>query len=48
MFAVNKWNKKTYRVVSVKDKTVMLQREDGSTFEIAKSEYQANYIEKSA
>jgi hypothetical protein len=34
--------------MEVKDSSVVLQREDGSQFEIAKSEYFSSYSEKSA
>lgn len=46
MLALNKWNKKTYKVLEVTDKAVTLQREDGSQFTIQKSEYFFSYIEK--
>jgi hypothetical protein len=42
----NKWNGKTYKVLETTDKTVKLQREDGSQFTIQKSEYFSNYFEK--
>ena len=42
----NKWNKKTYVVLEVTDKTVTLQREDGTQFKIQKAEYFFNYFEK--
>ncbi len=42
----NRWNRKIYQVVEVKDDKVVLQREDGSQFEIAKSEYFFSYSEK--
>jgi hypothetical protein len=42
----NKWNGKTYKVLEIADKTVKLQREDGSQFTIQKSEYFSNYFEK--
>ena len=48
MIVRNKWNKKKYTLIAVKDNTVVLQREDGSQFEIAKSEYFFSYSEKSA
>ena len=44
----NRWNRKIYQVVEVKEDKVTLKREDGSQFEIAKSEYFFNYSEKSA
>ena len=46
LLVLNKWNKKTYKVLEVTDKAVMLQREDGSQFTIQKSEYLFSYIEK--
>jgi hypothetical protein len=48
MLVRNKWNRKTYKVMEVKSSSVVLQREDGSQFEIAKSEYFFSYSEKSA
>ena len=48
MLVRNKWNKKTYKVIEVKDGKVTLEREDKTQFTIAKAEYFANYIEKSA
>lgn len=45
MLVRNKWNKKNYSLVEVKEKSVVLKREDGSVFEIAKSEYYFSYIE---
>ena len=46
--AKNRWNRKIYQVVEVKEDKVILKREDGSQFEIAKSEYFFSYSEKSA
>ena len=43
----NRWNKKTYNVIEITDKEVSLEREDGSKFTIAKSEYFFSYCEKS-
>lgn len=43
MIAINKWNGKTYTVVSESVKTFELQRPDGSEFEIQKSEFYFNY-----
>ena len=48
MLVLNKWNKKTYKVIEVKDGKVTLERSDGTQFTIAKAEYFLNYIEKSA
>lgn len=45
MLVRNKWNKKNYTLVEVKEKTVVLKRADGSTFEIQKSEYLFAYTE---
>jgi len=42
----NKWNGKTYKVLEITDKDVILEREDGSQFTIVKKEYLANYFEK--
>lgn len=47
MFAKNKWNNNIYEVWEISEKTVKLKREDGTIFEISKSEYQFNYrVEK--
>lgn len=46
MLVLNKWNKKIYKVIEVTDKEVSLEREDGSKFTIAKSEYFFSYLEK--
>lgn len=48
MQVLNKWNKKTYKVLEVTDRAVTLQREDGSTFTISKGEYFSNYLEKNS
>lgn len=48
MLVRNKWNKKTYKVIEVKDGKVTLERSDGTQFTIAKAEYSLNYAEKSA
>ena len=45
---LNKWNKKTYKVIKVTDVSVTLERADGSQFTINKKEYFSNYIEKSS
>lgn len=47
MLVINKWNKETYKVIEITDKEVSLEREDGSKFTIAKSEYSLSYCEKS-
>lgn len=44
MLVRNKWNKREYTLIAVKDNTVVLQREDGSQFTIAEKEYLTNYI----
>lgn len=47
MFVKNRWNGGTYEVWEITEKTVKLKREDGTIFEITKSEYQFNYrVEK--
>lgn len=46
MLVRNKWNKKTYEVIEVKDGKVTLERPDGTVFTIVKAEYFLNYIEK--
>lgn len=43
----NRWNSKCYKVLKETEKTVTLEREDGSKFIIAKSEYFSSYYEKS-
>lgn len=45
--ALNRWNRKWYKVLEKTDKTVTLEREDGSKLIIAKSEYYGAYIESS-
>ena len=40
---LNRWNKKWYIVLEVKDRDVTLQREDKSTFTIDRKELFANY-----
>lgn len=47
MLVLNKWNKKTYKVIKMTDKDVILERADGSRFTIVKKEYFSNYVEKS-
>lgn len=44
MTAINKWNGRLYTVFSESVKTFELQRDDGSEFEIQKSEFYFNYI----
>lgn len=47
MVVTNCWSKKKYEVWEISEKTVKLKREDGTIFEISKSEYQFNYrVEK--
>ena len=41
----NKWNGKFYTLIQDKGSSVILQRSDGSEFEISKSEFKANYME---
>lgn len=45
MLVRNKWNKKIYKVISESEGKVMLERGDGSQFEIAKSEFNFSYME---
>ena len=45
MLVRNKWNKKIYKVIEVKDGKVTLERKDGTQFTIAKAEYFFNYSE---
>lgn len=44
----NRWNRKIYRVVEIKDGKVTLERSDGSVFTIAEKEYVINYIKEKA
>lgn len=46
MQVVNRWNRKTYRVIEKTDKTVTLQREDGTQFSIATKDFLQIYVEK--
>lgn len=47
MFVLNRWNNKHYEVVEITEKTIKLKREDGTIFEILKSEFNFNYrVEK--
>lgn len=39
----NKWNSKIYNVVEIKDTSIILERTDGSTIEIDKSEFNFSY-----
>lgn len=43
---LNRWNRKKYLVVEIKENSVTLEREDGSQFAISKKEYYFNYSEK--
>ena len=45
MIIRNKWNGKLYTLIQDKGSSVILQRSDGSEFEISKSEFKANYME---
>ena len=42
---VNKWNTATYVVVKDHGDSVILQRVDGSNFEISKREFKLNYVD---
>lgn len=44
----NKWNRKIYCVVEIKEGRVTLKREDGSEFTIAEKEYISNYVKNNA
>ena len=48
MLVRNKWNKKTYEVLEIKDGKVTLKRSDGSVFTIAEKEYVTNYLKNNA
>lgn len=48
MLVLNKWNGRTYKVLEITDNQVTLERNDKSTFSIAKSEYFFNYFEKTS
>ena len=41
---LNRWNRKWYKVLEVKDRDVTLQREDNSVLIIERKELFANYI----
>ena len=41
---LNRWNRKRYKVLEVKDTDVILQREDNSVLTIERKELFANYI----
>ena len=41
---LNRWNRKWYKVLEVKDREVTLQREDNSVLTIERKELFANYI----
>lgn len=43
----NKWNGGDYLVMEIKSNTVHLMREDGTEFEITKSEFNFSYFIKS-
>ena len=45
MIVKNKWNGKLYTLIQDKGSSVILQRSNGSEFEISKSEFKANYYE---
>ena len=40
---LNRWNRKWYKVLEVKDREVTLQREDNSVLTIERKEFFANY-----
>lgn len=44
MLVRNKWNGKTYSVVSEAEDKITLKRQDGTTFTIAKKEFNFSYI----
>lgn len=44
MYARNRWNRKLYKVIEMTDKSVTLQREDGTSFTIQKTEYAFSYF----
>ena len=48
MVVTNKWNKKVYEVLEIKDRKVTLQRPDGSKFTIDEKEYLYNYVKNNA
>lgn len=48
MLVLNKWNKKTYKVLEIEDGKVTLERPDGTVFTIAEKEYLANYVKNNA
>jgi hypothetical protein len=41
----NKWNKKIYSIVNKDNGKVILQRVDGSRFEISEKEFKSNYAD---
>ena len=41
----NKWNKKIYSVVNKENSKIILQRVDGSRFEITEKEFKSNYVD---
>lgn len=47
MIVINRWSSKRYELLEMTEKSVKLKREDGTVFEISRSEYQFNYrVEK--
>lgn len=46
MTVTNKWNKKVYEVLEIKNRKVTLQRSDGSKLTIDEKEYLYNYVKK--
>ena len=48
MLVRNKWNRKTYEVMSIENGKVILRRSDKTVFTIAEKEYLANYVKINA
>lgn len=46
MLVRNKWNGHDYKIIEDKGKEITLQREDGTQFTIAKSEFYFSYSVK--
>lgn len=46
MLVLNRWNGRTYKVTEITDNMVTLERDDKSTFSIAKSEFHFSYLKK--
>jgi hypothetical protein len=43
MTVKNKWNGRSYRVIKVKEKTIVLEKENGEQIEIDRSEFNFSY-----